>query len=334
MFLLQATLGLLLGVSLGRTKLIMFGSIFATYFGGPGLISYEITRILISTGRDYFELCDDGEVVTDTQIKRQIEAKATYVGLGLLMALLMANLNWQGLGTPANVMLTSIAVIVGFGFNVPFLTLFIAVAAFCASSKYLGLANAPILALIFLSGFRSKVAKSRLQLAQEIEAPLFDPVVYLNGIAVGAVPGVGTGLLTQSAVSAWNVTALAEGYAIGTNLFLKSSGKSALGALLSQFDPTLDTTIGIICVAMTIIFCAGTYGFARWAMKPIELPDWLCLFVSTVAYAWLLAIPDNPGLTWLIAGGVTAVGCIIGRLNVLLPQRFTNGLAAAPIALL
>ncbi len=331
MELLNAVLGICLGAALGRTVLTTPGLILASYLGGTGLLGYAVTAMLYKVGRDYLEICDDGEFVPIGDVKRAIEAKAGFLLSGIFIAGVLANIGWQGLGAFGSIALTLAAVVWTFGFEGSFLITFALVVLFSTCSKYIGVGNAPVMALMFLSSLKSRRDLSRLQMAQDLEMPIANPIAWINGIAVGIVPGLGSGLLVRSNVTAWSVIAIGEGIAIGTNLLLKSSGKSALGAMLSQFSPSLDVTLGLVTIGIAVIWSAGAWCSTTWALQIIDLPDWAIGLFNTAAFAWLLAIPDQPALTWAIAAMVSLAQLGLNKLSVLLPARFTSGLAAAPL---
>jgi hypothetical protein len=330
MEILYGLIGSLLGIVLGRTKLGLLGALLSTYLGGAGIIGYSVGRLLITTGRDYIDLCDEGDVIKLVEVKSLVLARATFLIAGLLMAWGLGAIGWQGLGAAGSIGFTLLAILITVGTSTNFICLFMLVVIFCTCSKYIGLANAPIIALMFLTSLPERPGLSRLQQMQELEFPVANASAWLNGILVGIVPGLGTGLLVRSQVNAWSVIAMAEGIAIGTNLFLKSSGKSATGALLAQFAPSLDAHVGAVVICICVCLCCCN-NLIKLAMLTVELPEPIVVLSNCVAFAWLLSIPDNVVLTFLWATGLGVGTWLVSKVAIWLPHKFASGLAAAPL---
>jgi len=326
--------GIILAFTLGRQPSVnLAGGLLAGLIGGCCVPVFFVGCIIFKTGSD---LCIKGKFDRDfNQIDLMVlmRSRAFFIAIGILIAVGLTGIGWPGLNIGAAQAIAVLTLLYRFGIDLRFWGVLTILGFLIWVSQYFGISNAPLCAIVLLSGFGHD-RPLRMPERVDLDTVGCDPAVWVVGLGSGAIPAINSGLVLDRDVDMWTAVSLGTGFTIGLNLCQRDISKSAIGATMSQFSAGLDVKIAIVALTIALIFYTLP-GSINHVGRQTPLPSWFIAFSSIAAAAWYGTIPDQPFLTLVLAGGGYFGIKLISKLNVSwLPYRFQFGLAAAPTLLL
>lgn len=330
----RCLLGVILAHLLGRSSSIaLAGGAVAAMIGGCAIPSYFIGALLIRSGPDLLTGKWSSEF-SQYSVRSLIRARGLCIAAGICCGLLATLIGWRGIPIQAASILALGIVYYRYQLHFKLWCWLGGLGIAIAIANYLGVSNAALCAIVVVSSIPGAQSK-RMPEVWDLDNVGLDVGVVVGGLLNGIAPAVSANTLYDRSANIWLAEAIGEGFALAISLSQRSTGKTALGAMLSNYAPNLNCTAGLLAVAFTVWLICAPPGSTRFACAQFKLPAWAEAFMSIGAMAWYGQLPGEPVLSIIVAAiGYIAVKTISSKLTTNLPDRFGSVLSIAPILLL